>query len=164
MNWINFVDGSRYTFASDIQKFAEANGYEVHCDPDGTRHPGTDCNRKLRVIFKDAGMRRTFNLNDRSVINVEAEQSFANEFFLKWLVENGIVSNSYLKKRSIQLYTVEAVNALLSKMLQTQVEYEFDDSDRVWDCPTVVNAHGHNLEQSKNKPKVSLFKKNKGGN
>ena len=55
MRWINFPDGSKYTLAVDIQKFAEQHGYTVPCESDGTRHPGTDCNAKMRTILKDAG-------------------------------------------------------------------------------------------------------------
>lgn len=159
MRWIKFPDGSSYTFAVDIQKFAEMNGYTVPCESDGTRHPGTDCNAKLRTIFRNAGMRRTFRLTESSVVEVRAEESFYNSEFINWLIERSIVSSSYFLHKSVQLYTREAVNALLSSMLEMQVEYKVDDEDREWMCPILVTKRSHSLEKGKNKPKVSLFKK-----
>lgn len=159
MRWINFPDGSSYTFAVDIQKFAEKNGYVVPCEQDGTRHPGTDCNQKMRTVYKDAGMRRTFKVTEQSVVVVTVEDSVTNGCFLEWLVENGLVHPYYLGRGAIQLYTIEAVNALLSVMLKTHVEYQQDDEDEVWESALLVTKRSHNLEKKKNKPIVSLFKK-----
>lgn len=159
MRWINFPDGSTYTFAVDIQKFAEMNGYTVPCEQDGTRHPGTDCNQKMRTIFKDAGMRRTFRVVEESVVAVRADDTPVNSSFIRWLVDNGLASDYYIRKGAIQLYTKEAVNALLSAMLKTHVEYELDEDDEEWNCPIFVTKRSQNLEKKKNKPKASLFKK-----
>ena len=155
MRWIQFPDGRRYTFAVDIQKLAEANGYTVPCEADGTRHPGTDCNAKMRSVIKDAGMRRTFHITDQSVVDVRAEDSDA---FLRWLVDEGLVSSAYLKLGAIQLYSEESVNVLISVMLNAQVEYDIQD-DIVYHCPMIVLKRSHNFEKKKNKPKASLFKK-----
>ena len=159
MRWINFPDGSTYTFAVDIQKFAELNGYTVPCEQDGTRHPGTDCNQKMRTIFKDAGMRRTFRVVEESVVEIRADDTPVNSSFLRWLVDNGLSSDYYVRKGAIQLYTKEAVNALLSAMLKTHVEYELDDTDEEWDCAIFVTKRNHNLEKKKYRPKSSLFGK-----
>jgi hypothetical protein len=159
VRWINFIDGTSYTFAADIQKFAERHGYKVPCEQDGTRHPGTDCNQKMRTIHKDAGMRRTFGVTESSVVVIRANDFHSNKSFLHWLVDNNIVSEHYYRMGSIQLYTREAVNALLSVMLKTHVEYEKDDTDEEWDCPLLVTKRNHNLEKKQNKPKASLFKR-----
>lgn len=159
MRWINFPDGSSYTFAVDIQKFAEAHGYKVPCEPDGTRHPGTDCNQKMRAIYKDSGMRRTFGVTEQSVVDVREEDNFLNGCFLDWLVENNIMSAYYVGRGAIQLYTKEAVNALLSAMLKIHVWYEKDEEDEEWDCPILAVKRSHSLELKRNKPKASLFKK-----
>lgn len=159
MRWVNFPDGSSYTFAVDIQKFAEQNGYKVPCEPDGTRHPGTDCNQKMRAIFKDAGMRRTFGVTEQSVVVVHAEDGFQNDYFLHWLVRQELVSSYYVGRGAIQLYAIEAVNALLSVMLKTHVEYEHDADDEEWNFSALVTKRSQNLEKKKNKPKASLFKK-----
>lgn len=158
MRWIKFPDGSQYTFAVDIQKLAEQNGYTVPCEADGTRHPGTDCNSKMRTVVKDAGMRRTFRITDHSVVDVRMEDSAFNVSFLRWLINEGIASDSYLRHQVIQLYTEEAVNALISVMLKTEIEYDAED-DEIWECPIIVTKRSHNFEKKKNKPKVSLFKK-----
>lgn len=159
MRWINFPDGSSYTFAVDIQKFAEKHGYTVPCEQDGTRHPGTDCNQKMRTIYKDAGMRRTFGVTEQSVVVVRAEDSVCNRCFLEWLAENSIVSSYYMGRGAVQLYTVQAVNALLSAMLKTHVEYQQDEDDEEWDYAILVTKRSQNLEKKKNKPKASLFNK-----
>lgn len=159
MRWVNFPDGSSYTFAVDIQKFAELNGYTVPSESDGTRHPGTDCNHKMRTVVKDAGLRRTFSITDQSVVDVRMEDSPFNASFMRWLVDGGIVSDSYLRIGVIQLYTKEAVNALLSVMLKTHVEYEPDDTDEDLDCAIFIEKRAHNFEKRKNKPKASLFRK-----
>lgn len=159
MRWIKFRDGTSYTFAVDIQKFAEKHGYTVPCEQDGTRHPGTDCNQKMRVIYKDAGMRRTFGVTDQSIVNIRSEDNFLNKSFLDWLVENDIMSSYYVGRGAIQLYAKEAVNALLSAMLKTHVEYELDDNDEEWDCPIIVVKRSHSLELKRNRPKASLFGK-----
>lgn len=159
MRWINFPDGSSYTFAVDIQKFAEKHGYTVPCEQDGTRHPGTDCNQKMRTIYKDAGMRRTFGVTEQSVVVIRAEDSITNGCFLDWLVEWELVHPYYVGRGAIQLYTIEAVNALLSVMLKTHVEYERDEEDEEWDCSALVTKRSQNLEKKKNKPKASLFNK-----
>lgn len=159
MRWIKFPDGTRYTFAVDIQKFAEKHGYKVPCESDGTRHPGTDCNQKMRTIYKDAGMRRTFGITEQSVVVVRAEDSLFNGAFLDWLVESGIIGPYYIGRGAIQLYTIQAVNALLSSMLETHVQYEPDNTDEEWNCSTVVTKRSQNLEKKKNKPKASLLKK-----
>lgn len=158
MRWINFVDGTVYTFASDIQNFAEANGYVVPCEPDGTRHPGTDCNAKMRTIVKDAGMRRTFGITEQSVVDIHTKETFDNQCFEQWLVDYGLV-RFYPSKQMVQLYSPSAVNALLSVMLKTHVEYEFDSTDEEWDCPYIVRKINHNFEKKKNRPKASLFNK-----
>lgn len=158
MRWINFPDGSSYTLAVDIQKLAEQNGYTVPCESDGTRHPGTDCNQKMRTVVKDAGLRRTFRVTDQSVVDVRMEDTPVNVSFMRWLVDNGIVSDSYLRIGTIQLYSEEAVNALISVMLKTQIEYDIED-DEMWECPMLVTKRSHNFEKRKNKPKASLFKK-----
>lgn len=158
MRWIEFPDGSRYTLAVDIQKLAEQNGYTVPCEADGTRHPGTDCNAKMRTVIKDAGLRRTFHITDQSVVDVRMEDTPINIGFLRWLVDNGIVSDSYLKIGTIQLYSEEAVNALISVMLKTQIEYDIED-DQIWECAMLITKRSHNFEKKKNKPKASLFKR-----
>ena len=158
MRWIKFPDGSQYTFAVDIQKLAEQHGYTVPCEADGTRHPGTDCNSKMRTVVKDAGMRRTFRINEESVVDVRLEDSVFNVSFLRWLISEGIASDSYLRHQVIQLYTKEAVNALMSVMLKTEIEYTAEDDD-IWECPIIVTKRCHNFEKKRNKPKVSLFKK-----
>lgn len=159
MRWIEFPDGSKYTLAPDIQKLAEQNGYIVPCEADGTRHPGTDCNSKMRTIIKDAGLRRTFGINDRSVMDVRVEDTPVNIAFIRWLIDNGIISDSYLKIGIIQLYTEEAVNALLSVMLKTYASYEADQADDVWECGMLITKRSHNFEKKKNRPKASLFNK-----
>ena len=158
MRWIKFPDGSAYTLAVDIQKLAEQHGYTVPCEADGTRHPGTDCNAKMRTVIKDAGLRRSFHITEQSVVDVRVADTSANRAFMLWLVDNGIVSDSYLKIGVIQLYTEEAVNALISVMLKTQIEYDIQD-DQFWECPMLVTKRSHNFEKKKNKPKASLFKK-----
>ena len=158
MRWINFPDGSQYTLAVDIQKLAEQHGYIVPCEADGTRHPGTDCNAKMRTILKDAGMRRSFGLTDQSVVDVRAEDSFTNAAFLRWLVDAGVTTPHYLKLGVIQLYTDKAVNALLSVMLKTEVSYTPSDDD-VIECGALLTKRAHNFEKKQNRPKASLFKK-----
>lgn len=159
MRWIKFSDGSSYALAVDIQRFAEMNGYKVPCEQDGTRHPGTDCNAKMRTIIKDAGLRHTFKITEQSVVEIRMEDSSYNTMFLESLVDHGVVSNTYLKHKVIQLYTKEAVNALLSVMLKTHVEYEPDDNDITWHHGIPVTKRSHSLEKKKNRPKTSLFKK-----
>ena len=159
VRWVKFPDGSSYTLAVDIQKFAESNGYKVPCDADGTRHPGSDCNRRLRSIFRDAGIRKTFGLTESCVIDVRFEDGFINQTFFDWLFDCGIVSIHYSGKGVIHLYSKESVNALLSAMLNTHVEYEEDQDDEEWCCPLLVIKRSHNLELKRNKPKVSLFDK-----
>lgn len=159
MRWFKFPDGSSYTLAVDIQKFAELNGYTVPCEQDGTRHPGTDCNAKMRTIIKDAGLRHTFKITEQSVVDVRMGDTPCNTIFLEWLVDHGVVSNTYLKHKVIQLYTKEAVNALLSVMLKTHVEYQPDDTDIEFSFGILVNKRSHGLEKKQNRPKTSLFKK-----
>ena len=159
MRWIKFADGSSYTFAADIQKFAENHGYTVPCEKDGTRHPGTDCNLKMRAVMKDAGMRHSFGITDSSVVEVIKEDSPCNVAFVEWLVSCGILNSSYAKKKGVHLYSKEAVEALLSVMLNTYVLYETDGDDQVWDCKIPVDKKSHSLEKAKYKPKASLFKK-----
>lgn len=158
MRWINFPDGSEYTLAVDIQKLAELHGYVVPCEADGTRHPGTDCNSKMRTIVKDAGLRRSFCITDQSVVDIRMEDSPANAAFIQWMVDESIISDSYLKLGGIQLYSEHAVNALLSVMLKTQVSYTAKDDD-VLECALLVIKRCHNFEKKKNRPKASLFKK-----
>ena len=159
MRWIKFHDGSMYTFAADIQKLAEAHGYAVPCEQDGTRHPGTDCNQKMRAIFKDAGMRQTFGLNESSVVVIDVNNSPFNGSFLRWAVDENIISAYYLRKGAVQLYTEEAVSALLSVMLKHHVEYHPDDEDTVLSSPIFVVKKSQNLEKKRNRPKASLFNK-----
>lgn len=159
MRWIKFPDGSMYTFAADIQKFAEQNGYVVPCEQDGTRHPGSDCNQKMRTIYKDAGMRRTLGVTEQSVVVVHAEDGYSNDYFIHWLVRQEIVSSYYVGRGCIQLYTKEAVNALLCAMLHSHVEYALDSNDQEWDFPMLVTKRSQNLEKKKNRPKASLFRK-----
>ena len=159
MRWVKFSDGTKYTFAVDIQKFAECNGYSVPCDKDGTRHPGTDCNAKMHTIMKDAGMRKTFHVNELSVVDVKMQDPPANSVFIDWLAGHGVVNGAHCRLRCVQLYSKEAVNALLSMMLKTHVEYHLDGSDVVWNCPVLATRKGHNFEKKRNKPKASLFNK-----
>lgn len=158
LRWIEFPDGRKYTFAVDIQKLAEKHGYKVPCESDGTRHPGTDCNRKMRKVVKDIGLRRTFGINDGSVVDVRTDESEANAAFVRWLINQGFVSDSYLKGKAIQLYRLEAVNALLSVMLKAETEYAILD-DYVWEVPMMVTKRSHNFEMKQNRPIVSLFNK-----
>ena len=158
MRWIKFPDGGVYTLANDIQKLAEEHGYVVPCERDGTRHPGTDCNAKMRAVVKDVGMRRTFRITDQSVVDVRVDDTPVNIAFIRWLVDQGIVNASYLKIGAIQLYTEEAVNALISVMLKTQIEYDIED-DEFFECGILITKRSHNFEKKKNRPKASLFKK-----
>lgn len=159
MRWVKFPDGCMYTFASDIQNFAEREGYKAPREADGTRHPGTDCNAKMRTIFKSAGMRRTFNLTEQSVVDVRKADGGYNEAFVQWLVDKEIISDAYLKHPAIQLYSIEAVNALLSVMLNHFAEYVCDDCDYLWYSPIFVSKISHNFEKKRNRPKASLFKR-----
>lgn len=158
MRWIKFPDGTLYTLAVDIQKTAEQYGYEVPCEADGTRHPGTDCNAKMRTIIKDAGLRRSFGITEYSVVDVTAEDSFTNAAFLRWLVDTGVTTSYYLKLGVVQLYTQNAVNALLSVMLKTEVYYEPTDYETI-ECGALLTKKTHNFEKKKYRPKASLFKK-----
>ena len=158
MRWIQFPDGSRYTFAVDIQKFAEECGYLVPCEADGTRHPGTDCNAKMRTVIKDAGLRRTFDITEQSVVDVKLSDSPVTVSFSDWIIDRGLVSEAYWKIGVIQLYTLEAVNALLSVMLKAEVSYGPGD-DNVYQCPILVTRLRHNFEKKRNRPKASLFNK-----
>lgn len=158
MRWIKFPDGTLYTLAVDIQKTAEQYGYTVPCEADGTRHPGTDCNAKMRTIIKDAGLRRSFGVTEYSVVDVRAEDSFTNAAFLRWLVDAGVTTSYYLKLGVIQLYTENAVNALLSVMLQTEARYEPTDDETI-ECGALLTKRIHNFEKKKNRPKASLFNK-----
>lgn len=158
MRWINFPDGSEYTLAVDIQKLAEQYGYNVPCELDGTRHPGTDCNAKMRTIVKDAGLRRSFSITDQSVVDVRMDDNIVNTAFIRWLVDEGVISETYLRIGVIQLYSEHAVNALLSVMLNTQVSYTPKDDD-VIECGMLVTKRSHNFEKKKNRPKASLFNK-----
>lgn len=155
MRWIKFPDGSTYTLAVDIQKLAERHGYVVPCEADGSRHPGTDCNAKMRNIVKNVSLRHTFHIKPQSVVDIRVDDGNAD--FLNWLANEGIASSSYLRVGVIQLYTEDAVNALISVMLKTQIEYDIAE-DKVWECPIPVLKRSHNFEQKKNKPKASLFK------
>ena len=159
MIWIKFPDGSRYTLAADIQKFAERNGYTVPCEVDGTRHPGTDCNQKMRTVVKDAGLRSTFRINDQSVVDIRAKDGFLNRLFIENLVHDGIVSSAYLRMGMIQLYSIESVNAILSVMLNRHVEYQLDVDDLEWESSYLPVKRAHNFGKLKHKPKASLFKK-----
>lgn len=158
MRWIEFPDGSRYTFAVDVQKTAESYGYSVPCEADGTRHPGTDCNSKMRTVVKDIGMRKTFAINDQSVVDIKVDDGSVNIAFMRWLVEEELVSESYIRLGVIQLYSESAVNALLSVMLKAEAHYASYD-DTVWQVPVMVTKRAHNFEMKKNKPKISLFRK-----
>lgn len=161
MNWVKLPSGNYYTFASDIQQFAEQQGYKVPCEADGTRHPGTDCNAKMRKAVKDAGMRKTFNLTAFSVVDVDISEEGNNAEFLQWLVNMGIVSDAFKKRNTIQLYSREAVDAILTVMLKLHLHY-VPAGDSSWESPLPVFMECHNFELKKNKPKASLF--NKGGN
>lgn len=158
MRWIQFPDGSKYTFAVDIQKFAEEYGYTVPCEANGNRHPGTDCNAKMRTVFKDSGLRRTFRVTEQSVVDVRLSDSPVTVSFSDWIIKGGLVSEAYRKVGVIQLYTLEAVNALLSVMLKSEVWY-VPDNDDVYKCPVQVTKLRHNFEKKRNRPKVSLFNK-----
>ena len=138
MRWIKFPDGSQYTFAVDIQKLAEQHGYAVPCEADGTRHPGTDCNAKMRTVVKDIGLRRSFHITDQSVVDVKVDDGTVNAAFMRWLVDEELVSSSYLKLGALQLYAEEAVNALISVMLKAQIEYDIDD-DEIWEVSLMVS-------------------------
>ena len=159
MKWVVFNGySSKYTFAADIQKCAESAGYAVPCEEDGTRHPGTDCNAKMRTIFKDPGMRKTFQVDDMAVIEVRADDTTFNRIWMEKMASRGVISDHLLRRGVVQLYSQGAVNALLSVMLKTHVTYEPDDTDEEWygDAPIV---RPHNLEKKRNKPKVSLFRR-----
>lgn len=157
MNWIKFSDGTHYTFARDIQKFAESQGYKVPRDNNGNSHPGTDCNTRMRTIMKDAGMRKSFNIDITSVVDVYIEDCEENQELLKWLTETGILGEAYKKHKVIQLYRREAVSALLSTMLKVGLEY-VPYKDKIWEYNGYVLMSIHNFELKKNKPKASLFK------
>lgn len=160
MNWIKLPDGKYYTFAPDIQRFAEENGYKAPCEVDGTKHPGTDCNSKMRTVVKNAGLRRTFEITPESVIDIYVDDDNCNAKFLQWLIESRIVSDAYKKHKVIQLYSGEAVNAILSVMLKAEWVYNpVYDSKYIYSHTLVTESH--NFELKKNKPIVSLF--NKGG-
>ena len=104
-------------------------------------------------------MRRTFGITEQSVVDIVADYSVFNTAFIRWLVDNGILNDSYLRIGAVQLYTKEAVNALLSIMLKTYVSYEVDHVDEDWECAILVTKRSHNFEKKKNRPKASLFNK-----
>lgn len=158
MRWVEFPDGTKYTFAADIQKAAEKSGYSVPCEADGTRHPGTDCNSKMRTVIKDIGMRRTFKITDDSVVDIKADDCAENSKFIQWLVEECFVSDYYSRLGVVQLYSPSAVDALLSAMLKSEAHYD-SAGDPHWRASALVIKRSHNFELKKNKPKTSLFKK-----
>ena len=157
MNWVKMPDGKYYTFAPYIQKFAEEHGYKAPCEADGTKHPGTDCNAKMRAVIKDAGLRRIFTITPESVIDVYIDNNGFNSKFLQWLIDEGIVSDAYKKHKVIQLYSREAVDAILSVMLNYTLRY-IPSRDKNWKYEGTVVVEYHNFELKKNKPKASLFK------
>lgn len=158
MNWVQFPSGTLYTFAPNIQRFAEEQGYRAPCEADGTKHPGTDCNSKMRTVCKSAGMRRTFNIDEKAVIDIYVDKYEENAQFLDWLIRNNIVSSSYKKHKVIQLYSKNAVNAILSVMLNVPLEYD-TSGDSIFPYSGAGYCSLHNFELKKNKPKASLFKK-----
>lgn len=159
MRWIEFaLKGTRYTLAADIQKEAEKHGYKVPCENDGTRHPGTDCNSKMRSIMKNAGLRAAFGIKADSVVDVFIREH-SNKVFAEWCVECGLIGASFNRHGTIQLYTPEAANALLSVMTKSHVYYEIDSNDSIFRYRHPVVLCDHSLEMAKNKPKASLFRK-----
>lgn len=162
MRWIQLRDGRMYTFASDIQKRAETLGYKVPCESDGTRHPGTDCNAKMRTVVKSLSMRRAFGIDKMSVVDVRVEDGRHSVAFMGWLIDRGVITDAYLKIGTLQLYSVEAANALICVMLQTNEEAlvrNGDDPNSVLKYPNFVKVREHNFEKKRNRPIVSLFKK-----
>lgn len=162
MRWIKLRDGQIYTFAADIQKRAETLGYRVPCEADGTRHPGTDCNAKMRTVVKSLSLRKAFGINNMSVVDVRVEDGRHNVAFMSWLVYKGVITDAYLKIGTLQLYSLQAANALICVMLQTNEEdlvREGDDPNVILTYPNFVKLREHNFEKKRNRPIVSLFKK-----
>lgn len=164
MRFIVFRDGIGYTFASDIQSYAEAHGYKVPCEPDGTRHPGTDCNNKARSIMNSRAMRAEFKLkpDGSDVVEIYEDDSVENAECVKYLQEHGFVPPN-LRHGNIQLYSIRMAEALVGVM----VNRDRNPNSPVVRTPLVIkgmtrlpfspNIRIHSLAKTKDKPKLSLL-------
>lgn len=161
MRFIVFNDGVAYTLAADIQRSAEAYGYNVPCEPDGTRHPGTDCNNKARSIMNSRALRAEFSLkpDGSDVIEIYEDDSVENAECLQQLRERGFVPPN-LRHGNVQLYSIGMAEALLNVMVNknmSSVRRVPVNVKSVTSLPFSPMMRIHSLAKTKDKPKLSLL-------
>lgn len=146
---------SHYYLARDIVDYARSQGYNPPMS-DGRVHPGTLCNQALRVIMRDAGMRRKFSLNPTSAITVPF-YNLENSEFSRFLLDSNIeCSHPTLSKGYLDLYSERCVEALLFYFCNAEKEVK---SAITYAVPCSIVIESKSIDKKQMKPKASLFRR-----
>ena len=132
MNQISFIGvGDRsYATAYGIQNFCMQFGYNAPVDKGtGQRHPGTDVNAKIRPILNDRSFCHTFSITQNMGVDTESTE------FIGWLIDNGLLPDSYNREQKITLYEAPLVRGVIHKMLGGQTK-DVDMSGPLWSYPS----------------------------
>lgn len=155
IQWFKFTDGTEYCLARDIIDYARSLGYHPPISSDERVHPGSICNRTMRTIIKDAGLRRKYKITVESVVQVRPEYSAGSNCFMNYLVDEMGLSKSTIIKGHIDLYNRQAVEAILSSLMGEHIRYE--EKYNPFDIKFPVVKSPKSVEKMRLKPKASLF-------
>lgn len=155
IQWFKFMDGTEYCLARDIIDYARSLGYHPPISSDERVHPGSICNRTMRTIIKDAGLRRKYKITPDSIVQIRPEYSPGSRRFMQYLVEEMGLSQSTVSKGHIDLYNKNAVESILSSLMGEQIIYR--ESYNPFDIRFPVVKSPKSVEKMRLKPKASLF-------
>lgn len=117
MRCVRFTNGVDYTFAAEIENFAVKFGYIPRVDPDGSRHPGRECNQYLRKALQDPAVIKTFQMEGRDYIQVDKNITHNNGKFIQLLLDRGYITPQTLKNGKLDLYSLKAATIIIRMML-----------------------------------------------
>lgn len=155
ITFFEFLDGTRYCLARDIIDTAREHGYSPTISTDGRVHPGTICNKLMRRIIKDPGLRRKFNITPSSVIELRMYQEGGGDYFIQRLIREQYIVANMAARGIIDFYSKEAAEAILATLLNAdKAEIPMDT---IYNVNYYVKKHDKSLEKGRLKPKASLF-------
>lgn len=118
IRFIRFNDNSLLTFAPDIQNYATCRGYNPLISP------WTDCDKRIRRIIKTPSLRAKYEIVPSSIVTFSLDEYGHNQYFFNWLEANKITRLTEINKRTIDMYTFKAAQAIISNMLKQDLDIE----------------------------------------
>jgi len=156
-----------FTFAREIENYANQYGASIRVDPKGGRHSGSVCNHCIELIVANPIVARNLGITRSDYVQVLNETLDDNRSFIYLLIAKGLINSCTLKHNKLDMYSRNAAQVIMSSMLNKpnfhipdcdvdllslnyDVHIDYKSMDKL--------QHSYNLLNRKESPSASVIK------